>query len=484
MQDHHLRRRFGYESHDWFFHLYFPHYTEYDTAPFQHEMLGLTEDEDVKRLVILAFRGSAKSTIVSLSYVLWSILGKPQKKFVLLLGQTQPQARQHLKNIKDELERNPLLRRDLGPFEEREDEWNSSSLVIPKYGARITAVSCDTSMRGIRHGPHRPQLIVCDDLENLDSVRTRESRERLYQWVMGEVIPAGTKDTKAVFIGNLLHEDSLLMRLKTTIEEGKESSSIFRHYPLLDATDRCIWPGKFPTTADVERERKRVGDEIAWYREYLLRIVPTVDQVIRQEWIRFYDKAPDESHPQFQFVASGVDLAISQSESADYTAIVSAKIAGYGEKMKIYILPNPINKRMTHLQTINCANDLAFCLGKGDKDDPYFFVEEVGYQKAFIEQLQEKDCQVYGIKTRAQDKRARLSLFSHLVESGQVLFPKKGAEALIQQLVHFGTERHDDLADSFALLLMGVVEHACICQPCYLIRCGDESYFRRLKYGY
>ena len=86
--------------------------------------------------------------------------------------------RQHLENLKDEIERNELLRKDLGPFEEREDEWNSSSIVLPLLGARITAASTETSVRGIRHGPHRPQLIICDDIEDLQSVKTRMAATR------------------------------------------------------------------------------------------------------------------------------------------------------------------------------------------------------------------------------------------------------------------------------------------------------------------
>ena len=77
---------------------------------------------------------------MTMSYPIWSILGKQQKKFVLILGLTQKQAKQHLLNLKRELESNQLLQRDLGPFEE-DEEWGSYSLVIPKLDARITAAS-------------------------------------------------------------------------------------------------------------------------------------------------------------------------------------------------------------------------------------------------------------------------------------------------------------------------------------------------------
>jgi len=40
-----------------------------------------------------------------------------------------------------------------------------------------------------------------------------------------------------------------------------------------------------------------------------------------------------------------------------------------------------------------------------------------------------------------------------MIRSGKVLFPKKGTEDLIQQLVYFGVEKHDDLVDAFTMVL-------------------------------
>ncbi|MCC7004841.1 hypothetical protein IT397_02910, partial [Candidatus Nomurabacteria bacterium] len=153
-------------SHYWFFLTYLSEYVQYAFANFHHEMFALTQDAVIKMVCLMAFRGSAKSTIFTLSYPIWAVLGVQQKKFVLLVAQTQSQARLYLANLKRELESNELLRQDLGPFEERQEEWSAGTLVIPKYGARITAISTEQSIRGLRHGSHRPDLIICDDLED------------------------------------------------------------------------------------------------------------------------------------------------------------------------------------------------------------------------------------------------------------------------------------------------------------------------------
>src|SRR3989344_7615947 len=212
IQDRIFRIHTTRSSHFWFFNTYFPHYVEFKTADFQKEIFYLTQDENERFVVIVAFRGSAKSTIMTLSYPVWAMVGNLSKKFIILISQTQQQSRLILSNIKREFETNELLISDVGPFGQDDDEWRANSLVISRYDTRITAISSGESIRGLRHLENRPDLIICDDVEDLNSVKTREGRVKSYEWLTGDVIPAGAKKTKYIIIGNLLPEASLMMR--------------------------------------------------------------------------------------------------------------------------------------------------------------------------------------------------------------------------------------------------------------------------------
>jgi hypothetical protein len=222
------------QSHLTFFHLYFPHYVKHSIAEFQRDIFRITEDQSNKLACIVAFRGSAKSTLVTFSYSLWAILGIQQKKFVLIICQTQAQARQHMSNLKYELEHNALLKSDLGPFNEDPTlgEWAISSLVFQNTGARIMIASVDQSIRGIRHHEYRPDLLILDDIEDMNSAKTYESRTKLFDWFTREVIPLGDIDTRTIIVGNLLHEDALVMKLRRMIDK-KELKGIYRWFPLL-----------------------------------------------------------------------------------------------------------------------------------------------------------------------------------------------------------------------------------------------------------
>lgn len=89
-------------------------------------------------------------------------------------------AQMMLGQIKYELEHNELLKRDCGIFHPEPGPWNATALYLERYHAKVSAVSIEQSMRSFRHANHRPQLIICDDLEDLESVKTLEQREKLH----------------------------------------------------------------------------------------------------------------------------------------------------------------------------------------------------------------------------------------------------------------------------------------------------------------
>ncbi len=462
IEDRKVRKAIIKNSHWHFFHFYFAHYVKYATANFQSEIFDLTEKEEAGNLFIVAFRGSGKSTIITTSYPLWSILGRHQKKFVLILCQTQNQAKQHMMNIRQELENNSLLKNDLGPFKEDSGEWGSLSIVFSNLNARITAASSEQSIRGLRHNQNRPDLIIGDDVEDINSTKTKEGRGKTYQWITGEIIPAGDKNTRLVIVGNLLHEDSLLMRIKEDIEK-KRIDGVFKSYPLIE-DKKILWTGKYPTARSIMAEKRKTANESAWQREYMLRIVPSEEQAIHREWFHYYDKLPRARKDKDGYVENveiriGVDLAISKKDTADYTAMVPAQIVGEESNARIYILPEIINKRVSFPETVQLCKALCNSYSEKSDHEPMLVIEDVSYQKSLPQQLENDG--IRNIATTSpgrQDKRSRIILTGNLIKNGKILFPRHGCEQLIQQLVHFGVEKHDDLADAFSILILSVIE--------------------------
>ena len=383
-----LRRQLAINSFYWFFHIYLHDYVRFKTADFQKEIIGIAEDQKLKNAFIVAFRGSAKSTLATLALPLWSIIGKHKKNFIIIISQTQSQAKLILSNIRRELETNQLFIKDFGRLstDPANSEWNSSTIVLGKSGIRISVYSTGESIRGIRHLSTRPDLIIGDDLEDLASVKNKDMRKQNFDWFTGEVMPLGDRDTKLIVIGNLLHEDSLMMKIKNGILNRTLDGKFFE-YPLVSADNQIAWPGKYPTQIEIDEERRKIGNDIAWYREYLLQILPPEDRIIKSERIRYYDVLPANIAANCTGFIISLDPAISQKHTADKTAILVGAIYKSADFHYLYIT-DIYNLQADFPTTKDLVEKLSITVNQNI--EPRSLVEQVGYQEALIQALQKK----------------------------------------------------------------------------------------------
>jgi predicted phage terminase large subunit-like protein len=441
--------------------LYLPHYFYLAPPEFESELLAALDDEETKRLLVLGFRGSGKSTDASVALVLHAALEKTDRyPFIVPISDTGAQAALNIAAIKYELENNWLLKNDYGhiphkkvieqspePTLESEEEWQAKNLLLDN-GVRILARSRGQKVRGIRHRQYRPRLIVLDDPEDLDAVKTKENRDKSDKWLRGEVLGAlDQSDGRIIIVGNLLHMDSLLARLR--------ARGTFKNleYPLIkegegSELERCTWPAQYPTQEALDLKRKDMG-EVAWSREMLLKVVSEEGQEITPEDIVYYDQIP--SAPQ-GFIGHGVDLAISKKSTADCTAVVTGDVRYIEDRPFIFVTPDVVNKRMDFHETINTLAEMPRSGGVH-----LFCVENVAYQAAALQEMERRMLAVRPMRPNT-DKRSRLRVAATYIKNGTVRFPRTGMEELLTQLFGFGTEAHDDLVDALVYLILGLAE--------------------------
>ncbi len=408
-------------------------------------------------LEIIGFRGSAKSTFGSTALILWAALEHPDKyQFIIPMSDTTTQSKMNMANIKTELDDNWLLKHDYGsikptrftepnpePDLESDEDWQAQNVLL-ENGVRILSRSRGQKVRGLRHRESRPKLIVADDVEDREWVTQRENRDKTDKWMRGEVIPSrDAQSSRIIIIGNWLHEDALMARMK--------KSKIFKvkEYPLIEG-DHLTWSALYPTQKSID-EARRLAGETSWQREFLLRIVPEEGQIITPTDIHYYDGDPSGI---VDMTGHGVDLAISKAASADFTTDVAGEVRydDHTRRPYIYVKPNPLNAKYNFMETINhCVR--AHRAG----GEQTFFVEDVQYQKAAIEELVRNGLSVTPMKP-VNDKRSRLFVASNYIKNGTVKFPRIGCEDLLAQLFGFGVESHDDLVDALVYLILGLVQ--------------------------
>lgn len=120
---------------------------------------------------------------------------------------------------------------------------------------------------------------------------------------------------------------------------------------------------------------------------------------------------------------------------------------------KIYIIPNPVNERLSFHETIEQMKSIHIAMRL--YAHPTFYIEDVAYQKAALQEAQRHMLAVEPMKA-GSDKRSRLRTAATYIQNGTVLFPRKGCEDLITQLLGFGVEDHDDLVDALVYLILGL----------------------------
>jgi predicted phage terminase large subunit-like protein len=180
-----------------------------------HRWLGSELDrmrfERGSRLNVLGPRGSAKSTVGSLCYVLKCAV-EATEPYIWIVSATRDQAQTHLENIKAELEQNPKLARAYPRCAGRGPAWRLGAIQLGN-GVTIEAYGMGQQLRGRRRREARPSLVICDDVENDIRAASPDQRAACRAWFHGVLLKAGDERTNVVNLATALHRDALAMQL-------------------------------------------------------------------------------------------------------------------------------------------------------------------------------------------------------------------------------------------------------------------------------
>src|SRR5207237_5234878 len=131
------------------------------------------------------------------------------ERYIVLISDTQSQARLLLEAIKTELEDNVNLARDYPQAAGEGSTWQQDRIQL-RNGVVIEALGTGSKIRGRRNRSERPSLIIVDDPENDLHVTSPLQRERTWSWFNRAVVNAGTPQTNVLVLGTALHRDCLV----------------------------------------------------------------------------------------------------------------------------------------------------------------------------------------------------------------------------------------------------------------------------------
>lgn len=267
---------------------YFPHYVRHQDKSALHKYLFSRLPEIVaspkgENDAIAAPRGEAKSTLVSQLFVLWTIICGI-KHYPVIVMDSIDQAYPMLEAIKAELVYNPRLLMDFPEVCGGGRVWQMGT-ILTRNDIKVQVAGSGKKLRGLRHGPYRPDLVVLDDIENDEQVRSPEQRDKLENWLKKTVLPLGTAGGKldVIYIGTILHHDSVLSRtLKNPLWRVARFKALIRwpdNMSLWDKWEEILRnngaDGEMLATAYYQQHRAEMdqGSIVSWSARPLLALM-------------------------------------------------------------------------------------------------------------------------------------------------------------------------------------------------------------------
>jgi hypothetical protein len=442
----------------------FPHHFRDKSPWFHHQIMEKVLNN--RFVIIAAPRQSAKSTIIAFLYTFYCILYR-KKRFIVLVGNTEAKAKEHLDAIKKELVDNKRLKNIFPPISLLKDsEVDTVFKIGDNFQCRVLCKGVEQipKVRGEKFGAYRPDLILGDDLEDDELVRSKERRIKLKEDFDTALMPAGDfKTCQYIIIGTILHDDSQLSKILTDVYPNFHG---YIYRALSKDDTESIWSEMW-TAQDLKKLRKENPTKFA--KEYQNDPVSGQNTRFSKDDFRYWKingkvavLLGDGGLPERQYdlsdtkAAISCDLAWETRKEADQAVILAGLLTPHNDILVYsYVAERGLRPDrfcelifplIQKLETITGGNvPVGFEKAMLEKAVKWFFKKEMRERNKFVitKPLQWGSDKITRIETKLQPRYANHTIY-HQTGMGDLEF----------QLTRFPYGTHDDLCDA----LSGIIQ--------------------------
>ena len=425
-----------------------------------HEFFEVWDDPKVQKILAICHRGWGKTSLFNLGAPSQAItFGK--YKFIMPVSATATGAEMQSENLKMELTSNVHLKTVLGEIKGH-DTW-AKGMWETSNGVMVLPRGRGQQVRGLLRGDTRPDLILVDDVEDDESVMTIEQRRKTEKFFFSQLqntVDRSSDSWRIVVIGTILHEASLLLKLK------EDPTWTVLDFPLCSPDYKSYWPQFLDDEACVKlRDDYDFHGELdAFYREYMNQPMAKEDAVFRKEYFKYYSEriADISAKPHVEtFIL--VDPAKTEKVHNAFTALIAVSIEFVPKGNKIFIR-ECVNEHYRPDQIIRGAFDLA------DKWGAKVIGYEVTGLNEFITQPMKdemyrrgKDYELIELQARKGEgdfeaknkgKSGRVGALAPYYRNGAIYHNDDGScQVLEDQLLSFPRSRYWDVMDATAYII-------------------------------
>ena len=411
-----------------------------------HEVsLKLKEVEDGKKKgLFLLPRGHLKSTEITISYSIQTLLREPNSR-ILISNALLDNSKGFLREIKGHFEKNERLRALFGDYANTDEKWSENQIIVKKRTSfhkepSIQVTSVDKSVVSQHY-----DLIIADDLVTRESISTKEQRVKLikyYKDLLDLLEPGGL----LLVIGTRWHYDDLYGWL---ISENKSKDNIHvmvrRVWKDVDET-MPTFPQKF--SPEYIRALKADKGSFEFNSQYNNDPVSEEEADFKRESFRFFKVSEMDVSDGDIYIT--IDPAVSKQDASDYTGIVVNLVKGG----KWFILEG----RRMKLNPTELVDEMFYLHRKYKPNFRKMGIEQIMYTDAIDYDITRKMNEtgewflIEKVRHKNRRKTDRIRALVPLFERGNITLGDRCAD-LEEELTRFPVAEHDDIMDALAYQL-------------------------------
>lgn len=428
------------------------------SAPFSsylHDPIFDLIDSDAPRIAIAAPRGSGKTSL-SLAKAAQSILFR-QRRFVTWVSTSHDVATMQTENLKREMITGQEIKKIFGSVKTRGaselDESFSKKSWVGYDHTLVLPRGCGQQVRGILFGSSRPDLIIVDDLEHPEEIKTDELRIARKTWFWADLMKCTSrfdKNWKIIYIDTLKHEDSLLQDLL----DSKDWETV-----RLEICDDALEP-RAPEIMSKEEimaayeSHESLGMLDVFYREFRNLPIAAANASFQQKYFKYFEE-PDLVDKKLENVVI-VDPAKTVNMNSAESAVVGIGIDTSGNSLYI----RDIDARKIHPDELYDAA-ISMCV----RINARVLAVEVTSLNEFITQPFKNELARRGLfhiefvelKARggsnAASKEQRVRALVPYYRQGLIYHKREACHGLEAQLMAFPRARRWDIMDATAYVV-------------------------------
>ena len=429
------------------------YYFDYEMAECHKEWFKYIFDENIKRLLVEAPFGHAKSTYIGVFYPIWLIMTNPKIR-IILGSNTLELSTDRIRAIRNNFENNERLIEDykilhgFSPKPQDPQKWTEKAIYVRGVDLdgppSVRAAATNAAIAG-----KRCDVFIGDDLIDDKNSATVQLRKNTKDWfgqmALSRLEPDGMVRLMGTEYGEFtLYQDIIIKR------HGQFMDWIAIVYKALDDKNKGpkgeLWFEYWP----FEKLMKRKNEIGVLAFELGYQNNPKANNefgIFKESYLKYYSKSPEGLQ-----IFQGADLAISLKENANYFALATI---GLDKDQNIYLL-DMFRAHLTFEPQMDVINEYYA------KWHPIFItIEKNNYQAALPEHLIKISALPIKVVTQTESKEYRLSKLSIRFENGKIHIRPDMYEFIEEYIKYDPTDKttSPDQLDSLDIALVGALEN-------------------------